>query len=326
MEITDRDDLGFDLHAPQVDGAGREYWSYALVTEVQEGDIVLHWWKRAGQEPAIVGWSTAVGAVEESPIIWNAHGTAGRARGTTTKPQAGWRMPLENFTEPDRAVTLGDLRAIEDALRAEREALEADVPGPLYFPFSFSEKRELRTAQGYLVKVPVSVIRAIPGLAGVLAPSTASRSRRRSTKTAPNDHNDDPLLRKRIEEHAVEITVRHLESLGYSCENVGATKPYDLVARLPEEGTELHVEVKGSSGDRLTVGLTDGEVKHAETFEETLLSVVDGIEWRRTAGEIKTSGGRLRLWWQWVPDQDALVPTAYRYLLPPNAVSPTPSP
>jgi hypothetical protein len=56
MEITEREDIGADLHAPKVDGSGREYWSYSLVTEVNDGDIVLHWWKRGdGAEPALVG-------------------------------------------------------------------------------------------------------------------------------------------------------------------------------------------------------------------------------------------------------------------------------
>lgn len=31
MEITDRADLGSDLFIPQVDDAGRPYWSYSLL-------------------------------------------------------------------------------------------------------------------------------------------------------------------------------------------------------------------------------------------------------------------------------------------------------
>ncbi len=61
LEITDRSDLGADLLAPQVDDAGRPYWSYNLVTEVRQGDVVLHWHKSLVAVPAIVGWSLASG-------------------------------------------------------------------------------------------------------------------------------------------------------------------------------------------------------------------------------------------------------------------------
>ncbi len=46
MEITDREDPGEDLNAPQLDDRGREYWSHSLVTEAQPSDIVLHWHAR----------------------------------------------------------------------------------------------------------------------------------------------------------------------------------------------------------------------------------------------------------------------------------------
>jgi hypothetical protein len=43
MEITDREDLGTDLHAPGQTETGRESWSYAFVREVREGDVILHY-------------------------------------------------------------------------------------------------------------------------------------------------------------------------------------------------------------------------------------------------------------------------------------------
>ncbi len=46
MEITGRPDLGADLHAPRLDDSGEENPTYALVREVQDGDIVLHYEKR----------------------------------------------------------------------------------------------------------------------------------------------------------------------------------------------------------------------------------------------------------------------------------------
>ena len=41
LEITGRDDMGADLKAPQRDDEGSDYWSYSLVTEVDDGDVVV---------------------------------------------------------------------------------------------------------------------------------------------------------------------------------------------------------------------------------------------------------------------------------------------
>ena len=80
LEITDRADLGENLHAPQQDGSGRPNWTYELVRYVQPGDVVLHWHKNLVGYPALVGYSEAVGPLREDEIEWQAHGTYGRAR------------------------------------------------------------------------------------------------------------------------------------------------------------------------------------------------------------------------------------------------------
>ena len=43
LEITNRADVGRNLIAPQLDDAGREYWSYSLVAAARPGDMVPHW-------------------------------------------------------------------------------------------------------------------------------------------------------------------------------------------------------------------------------------------------------------------------------------------
>ena len=87
------------------------------------------------------------------------------------------------------------------------------------------------------------------------------------------------------------------------------------------EDTELHIEVKGSSGTSTTVELTANEVEEAaaDTPHDSTLIVVDQINWTRSpTGKITTSGGRIRLWDEWTPDEERLTPTRYRYLLPPT--------
>ena len=66
MEITDRGDLGADLHAPQRDEAGRDYWSYSLVTAQGPGKVVMGTWCRVRSNVAEFGPYFA-GDLVESP-------------------------------------------------------------------------------------------------------------------------------------------------------------------------------------------------------------------------------------------------------------------
>jgi len=163
LEITDREHLGGDLHAPKSAQSGDETWSYSLVSCVHDGDIVFHYWKQAGQEKAIVGYSRATGSLESTTIRWQPHGTYGRANETpTTRP--AWLFPLSNFTNLPTPVTLEMLWALEPRIRKLSEELAERFEPPHYLPFVFSDKRPLRTAQGYLTKLPASFVMAIPGL------------------------------------------------------------------------------------------------------------------------------------------------------------------
>jgi hypothetical protein len=90
MEITDRDDVGSDLFAPQFDDGGRAHWSYNLVTEVRVGDVVLHWHKTLQGAPAMVGWSLVSGPPEHSEIVWQARGTFGARRVPPGLNLPGW--------------------------------------------------------------------------------------------------------------------------------------------------------------------------------------------------------------------------------------------
>jgi hypothetical protein len=319
LEITDRENLGLDLHAPQFDGSGKSYWSYELVTAVRPGDVVLHWWKQAGAPEAIVGHSTAVGNAVEAEIVWQAHGTVGRAAGRATR-RPGWLHPLVDFTDLEAPVTLERLREIEPSIRLIRDRLATEIAGPLYYPYALSDKRPLRTTQGYLVKFPADLVDAIPELRAVLDPEngrSAPRSRSGVTR-AGTGYQSDLEVRRALERHAVDWTMAHYKELGYSVEDVGAVRSYDVEARNGDELFQL--EVKGSSGTATTVELTRGEVEEAWTSGCSVLVVVDEISWARTHdGAVKTSGGRPRIWAEWAPEEDRLVPVSYRYLLPPEA-------
>ncbi len=120
--------------------------------------MVLHWHKTLADEPGIVGWSQATGAYEDTDISWQAHGTVGRAKGSL-KPRPAWRMPLLNYTPLAHPVLIWEVRALDAELRQALADLLAKYPGgTLYFPFGFSDKRELRAQQTYFVKMPREVL------------------------------------------------------------------------------------------------------------------------------------------------------------------------
>jgi len=166
LEITDRADLGLDLHAPAADEEGYEYWSYALVREVREGDIVLHY--RARPHGAITHWSRAVGEPYRDEVVWGAHGQASGRGPVAPYPRPGWRRPLDGPYELPEPVTKEQLRDWEPAIRDTFDRLRAEYPRtPLYFPFQLSDSRPLRAFQGYVAKFPRVLVDEIPQLAGV---------------------------------------------------------------------------------------------------------------------------------------------------------------
>jgi hypothetical protein len=155
LEITDREDLGVDLKAPQTGDSGREVWSYSLVKEVREGDVVFHYWK---PEAAIWAWSRAVGSYWEEDLVWASHGTVAREAGVLPYRRPGWRIGLEDFTLLDDSVPLERLRAEESALRAVVRELEERHGAPIYFPVALSDLRPPRMQQAYLTKLPEAMV------------------------------------------------------------------------------------------------------------------------------------------------------------------------
>lgn len=308
MEITDRpeDELGTDLNAPTVDGGGRTYWSYALVTETRPGDVVFHWHSELAGEPAIVGWSEVVGPLTvDSSYLWMAHGTFGRARGVPTSGR-GWRMPCGGFNRLARPVTRTRLVELEPRLRDAQEALARRVRGSLYFPFQFSDSRPPRAAQAYLTKMPTEVLAVLPELS-VPVPEKADGPVRAGRV-------QDSELRIAIEQYAVDQARWYYEKRG-ATEVIALGKPYDLLVK--GLGPDRHVEVKGSSRLRQSVELTVNEVWHAHNHAPTDLVVVDRIEvGRDAAGKYVLSGGVLRVLENWRPDERDLSPTRYLYDLP----------
>ncbi|MGF6764826.1 putative RNA-binding protein with PUA-like domain [Paraburkholderia sp. GAS33] len=155
LEATDRADIGADLRAPVTDASGRDNWRYSLLKEARIGDVVLHY----NKNPAvggIVGWSRIAAPPHDAPIVWAARGTFARARGDDPVSRPGFLIPLSDFHQLPRALTLEVLRKSAPTMRQLVDDMHARH-GPktsLYFPFDVSGVRDLRLLQGYGFKLP----------------------------------------------------------------------------------------------------------------------------------------------------------------------------
>lgn len=318
LEITNREDIGTNLVAPQVNDQGAEYWSYSLVREVRPGDLVLHWDKNHG--PGVVGYSHVTGEARASTITWQSRGTYGRRR-NASGPEAAWEAPLGGYRRLRQPVTQARLREIEARVRSLRDHLVETVDGPVYFPFALSESRPLRTAQGYLTKLPRALVDELPELLELRQTAISEPHEPevpdRSTAGPPASpggtgygRQQDARRRRAVERYAMDLVLDHYRAQGYEVEDVGDRSPWDITAR--KDGIESHIEVKGSTTSREAIDLTEGEVRHAEETS-TCLVVIDRIV---LDDDLRCHGGRWRTWTDWTPGREELVPTAYRYPLP----------
>jgi hypothetical protein len=218
-------------------------------------------------------------------------------------------------------VGLPKIRQYEEALHKIRDDLKSSHGDPIYYPWTFSPRQPIRTAQAYLTKLPRAAIDLLIGT-NWANQGTDDLPSPTPTNGGPG-RQSDTALKLATEQHAVDKATEYLEGKGYQVENVGAVKPYDL--RAANGDRTLRVEVKGSIGTLSSVNLTHNEVEVARKAKHTALIVVDQITWQRTpSGEIVTSGGRMRTWWGWRADKNLLTPTEYRYELPPEQPDETP--
>lgn len=318
VEITGREDLGANLLSPKTGRGGRPTPGYESMTHVSPGDVVFHYWQQAGQEPALVAYSIAVGRAKHSSITWRPHGK----NSTQLEPQrsVAWEVPLGGMTDLERPVTLSMLRRRSDQIRELLDRLEGSYGAPIYFPFSWY-RGELRPNQYYLTKFPAELVDLFAELSIDRLPDTPTPDvphKEREPRSRTTGYVSDPVLRKAIEMQAMKQAEQFLQRRGYSTSDVSATSPYDLHASSPDG--ELIVEVKGSSGTATSVELTIGEVNKAlDESVHAFIIVVDQIPFTRQGANVVTQPGRLRYLSEWdnTLTESRLQPTRFRFLLPP---------
>ena len=119
----------------------------------------------------------------------------------------------------------------------------------------------------------------------------------------------DAERKKIVEDHAVKVAQAYYEAAGWNVENVGDTESFDLLCRRKNE--ELHVEVKGTTGDGSSIFLTSNEVAHAQRQNpRTALFIVRQIVIRPDGAASSDEWHEIN---PWVPDVARLVPKSFQY-------------
>lgn len=130
--------------------------------------------------------------------------------------------------------------------------------------------------------------------------------RRQGRSRLPQAH------KKVIEEHAVEVAMKHLEGNGFTnIKDVGKNHSYDIAAKL--HGIDFYIEVKGTMSLGEKVVLTKNEVLlHRQEYPNNALIVVSKIDLDRSEPPT-AKGGKALFISPWKIDDSDLEALGYDY-------------
>ncbi len=163
LEITDRDELGGDLFAPQAAEGGSD--RYRLIRDAAPGDSVLHYHQPSD---GIVGISRVNRAAEPDRILWAAKGTSARGRGLRPYWRPAWRVDLTGYTPLDPPLNQGDVVTRRDDVLRVKADLETRYGRGQHFPY-YAYRTSLRTLQAYMADYPRELLALFPALARQVA-------------------------------------------------------------------------------------------------------------------------------------------------------------
>lgn len=122
--------------------------------------------------------------------------------------------------------------------------------------------------------------------------------------------------RKAVEDLAMKQATKWYRFIGWFVTDVSQSKSYDLVCHKAGK-IDLHVEVKGTTGDGSRVLLTPNEVKHARAYEPVDLYVLHDVVLRRDEqSTLIAEDGEHCVYDNWNIDAGVLEPIGYSYSPP----------
>ncbi len=221
MEITDRDDIGAELRAPQLADDDKPEWGYELVRFVKRDDVVLHWRAVPGHRE-LIGYSRVTGPSYQATWALQSKGTSGRARTGPEVEEPAWMAPLADLTLFPAPLTRAQLQTYKvEVLDLKARLTEAYGGASLYFPFYEYGGRELRVTQAYMAKFPAQLLTlfgldTVPGAQAARKAVEPGRHSRRGS-----GYLSDVKLKLAVERHAVGMARKLYEHDLYTCRDVG---------------------------------------------------------------------------------------------------------
>jgi len=324
MEITRRDDLGSDLGAPLEARGGSTSPGYALMSEVAEGDVVVHY---NSITRSIDGVSRVAGPAYFERIWWVARGSYARAAGDKASWKPGIWIPLADYSSVRPHLSREVIEERRESILEVGDVLRSEVGDPLYFPFT--KAYGISAYQSYLAKFPLRLLDVLPQL----RPAVESLLRGPARNSEPNEIEEaesdfaiaagasrrkvarqgrqvDPAVRSAIEAYAMNRALEHYEALGEVVDK-SLTESYDYQVII--EGVEWHIEVKGTTTRGEAVLLTPNEVDHALSYPHVALFIVSDVVISDSDGTPSASGGRIAVHHPWVLETQRLSATGFTY-------------
>lgn len=136
---------------------------------------------------------------------------------------------------------------------------------------------------------------------------------RKAMASKGQGYQTSPVLRKKIEDHAMASSMKYFDSQDYTVEDVSKKRSYDL--HCTKNGKELFVEVKGTQSPGNSIILTNNEVELAMKGNSALFILHD-IEVTKRGRGFSVGGGRRKVLSPWeIRRAGNLRISAYTYVL-----------
>jgi hypothetical protein len=225
LEVTGRLDIGVNLKAPQANEHGADFWSYSLLKNVRQGNVIFHYDRN---KQAIVARSIATGESWTDTITWAARGTYAREACIQPHTRPGWYVGLEDYTQLRTCLELEVIRAFQKEVSKLKRELIGEVGSPLYFPFEMGDARPMRPMQGYLFKLPTFFIKLFDEFLGAFA----------FEKVVINEGKNERMI-------GTEYRAAHEET------SVAERDPFSIDPAIVERGLRSHAATQNALADFL---------------------------------------------------------------------------
>ena len=287
------------------DATGEFYHYDSLVPNhrnVATGDLVV-----LRKESEIIGIGT-IGDISKTPAV-KMHRRCLKCNSTDIRERATrepkWKCGkcAEEFSKPKE--TTAEVRSFVAAIKG---FTQLNAPPSVEAVKMCAESGGGSSSQLSMLRLdPVKIQTLLEGI----SPSPSSRSQ--TVGASGQGFGLSAAERRAVELRAMQVARSLYEGTGWDVIDKSSAQPFDLFATKGER--KRFIEVKGTTGEGLSVILTHGEVNHVRSNSaSSALVIVSGIVLEKSNGEWQARGGTVTTHQDpWTLVEANLSPTQYRY-------------